>query len=793
MHRARRRLSDPPYLYMALEVQGESLIIANRRIAVFVDRLSATPYSHGRAIASARCRLRSLGGVVTIQSLCPRNLNSLKFFGQPRTALRPIGIRGPGRKPDHCQQKDRSVCGPPFRDTILTWSRHRQCSLQAAELRWSCHGLEGHFDLTERTSTALRPKIFTVHVQSLPSLIARTAQGPMRRKASRACSVSTWTDLSGRKTARLSKTGPNKKATKMTEQSGEKNPKDSLPHTCQRKGQHGYTTDSRPVLGAIDSNVRSIKLPISPTALEKPKPKAYAFIEGRPDEDEKLKVQVEKVSGLNPTTAKLQSVLPKIAISSAPDAVEQPPMPKNSPATSRESQLPHANTFPSTPSMRLPLADLIGNLDERPTFPESETHSPEDLLTWIPNSSSEFFTPNRRKRKRARSSSPSCPSNSSQRQAASTYLPSIITTQSYGRTSDADPAADLWQRYAGGRTAENGLQLPEFHSHQFQASPRSLETPMKSGGLRRWASTGNEWPSAGSKRKRRRREPKLDIGLWQDQQQKSMSGKSKVAVLVEKIQESLASQNLARSAIETPRQNPAPSTSSPVLQVEAPMGQASSASRPRLGTPPLERFVETTEEALAPSIALHSSPQALLSHAKPSITQQERLFQDPFVFAPLKLQSKAPLPAFKRPSINRANSGGGRVYPTAQTVEPIPEVLEVDKDLDEFGDDFELSAEDLRELVPQPLVQLKSPCDISSRPNAVPEPINIFVHGNVRTMDTVQKAQISNEYEMSDDDNTDEFGCNDIDEDSFAQAEISATQAYMASHPSSNGAHAKFR
>nr|POE54926.1 dna replication atp-dependent helicase/nuclease dna2 [Quercus suber] len=554
------------------------------------------------------------------------------------------------------------------------------------------------------------------------------------------------------------------------------NARSMQPTPPQWKGQHSNKNQGRPILSEIDGNIPSAKPPILPTAQTKSKLKAFAFIEGRPAEHENSTAQDENVSDRSPTGIEQEACSPRAITSSAPTPIEQAPV-STSPVTFKEPQLPHANTFPSTPGMRLPLADLIGNLDDRAIIPESNTYSPEDQLTWIPHSSSEFLTPNRRKRKRARSSSPSCPDTSSQRQATSARFLGVSAINAESETPDTDPAADLWQRYAGGKTYADGLKLPDFHSLKFEVSPRPLQTPMKSGGLRRWASTGNDWPRASSKNKRHRREPKTDIRLWRDQQQNQSSGKSKVAFMVEKIQESLASQNLTRSAVESEPREPAPSSSSPVPRMEAPAEEKSSPTHSRLHTSGLEKITEMADQASVPPVLPRNSSKTSLSEAELSSTHQERQFHDPFVFAPLKLQSKAPLPAFKRPSMNRTSSGGGRVYPTAQIDLPIPEVFEVDKELDEFGDDFELSAEDLEELVAHPPALQRSLDDVPPHPaDPLPEPMSASEYGSFSTEAVAKNVQIQNEFGLSDDENEDEFGCDDIDEDSFAQAEIPPRQ-----------------
>ncbi|KAF2209804.1 hypothetical protein CERZMDRAFT_122041, partial [Cercospora zeae-maydis SCOH1-5] len=228
--------------------------------------------------------------------------------------------------------------------------------------------------------------------------------------------------------------------------------------------RHGYWNrgyhDRAPLLDA-PANVPRAAIPATSEA--KTKLKAFSFTASQPKEQPAQTAKSEQGSGNGSR--------------------------KNSSMNSTP-QVEQSNSFPCTPGARLPLEDLIGNCDEVKQD-EEVLRSPEERIGWIPNSSSELLTPNRRKRKRAKSSSPSCPGSSSQPQGVSTQT---ANQNSVGRTPAADPAADLWQRYASGRPSEEQMKAPE-NTFIFQASPRPLETPIKSGGLRRWASTGNDWPS----------------------------------------------------------------------------------------------------------------------------------------------------------------------------------------------------------------------------------------------------------------------------------------------------------
>lgn len=460
------------------------------------------------------------------------------------------------------------------------------------------------------------------------------------------------------------------------------------------------------------------------------------------------------------------------AVSSAPQQVKSASSSSQHCNSSKPPQLPHANTFPCTPGTRLPLEDLIGNLDEQAKRAEPTDYSPEEHVGWIPNSSSTLLTPNR-KRKRARSSSPSCPNMSSQRQENSALRggPGADPTK---RTPDADPATDLWQRYAIGKENIDSLRLPCLDQLVFHASPRPAETPVKSTGLRRSASTGNDWPS--SKNKRQKISTKMSIALWQDQSETDPACKSKVAAMVEKIQESLTTQKLAAVDRPSPRGD-CPSSSSPLPETHdfrpnnapsaSPLQAREQQPAPQM---PVHDQMRTENEPMAIEAPLQ--PPTDDAHAADDGVQVAISMPEPVKPAALHLKSKAPLPAFKRPSITRGQSSFGRQYPVkaAPEVKP-PAPLD---ELDEFGDAFDMSVEDLDELVSQVPRALY---DIPQHP-----PVQQDAADNCATHDGAAAPRI----DLTNDAESDEFGDDEIDEASLAQVEFSMTQAYRASHPSSN-------
>ncbi|KAM3418210.1 hypothetical protein BST61_g4214 [Cercospora zeina] len=494
--------------------------------------------------------------------------------------------------------------------------------------------------------------------------------------------------------------------------------------------RHGYWNrgyhDRAPLLDA-PANIPT-KAAIPATSEAKTKLKAFSFTASEPKERPAQTAKSEQGSGNGSR--------------------------KNS-SMSSTPQLEQSNSFPCTPGARLPLEDLIGDCDEVKQD-EKVLRSPEEQIGWIPNSSSELLTPNRRKRKRAKSSSPSCPGSSSQPPGVSTQA---ANQNSVGRTPAADPAADLWQRYASGRPSGEQLKAHENVSI-FQASPRPLETPIKSGGLRRWASTGNDWPSSKNKRQRTGAS-RTSINVWQDKTAAESGGKSRVATMVRQLQESLATQKLEQARRERPRavNVDLPSSSSPLPDTGdcAAKVQATSPLQARRPALPMPRPpTQTLRPTLSGGIRFDSSRQAgdpLNPGAAPTYS----------------LQSKAPLPAYKRPSIIRQPSHDPPPSrpKVSQIVKPAAPIVTGD---DEFGDDdFELTVDDIDELCSQkPPSRRQSP-----RRNLHKAPAPALINAPGRPAQ--QKPQTI----TIDDD--DEFGDGGIDEDSFVQAEFSATQAMQIS------------
>ena len=256
--------------------------------------------------------------------------------------------------------------------------------------------------------------------------------------------------------------------------------------------------------------------------------------------------------------------------------------------SSQKTVVSESKECPQTPvPMRIPLADLIGNTEDA-FNQESKALTPDDHVYWQhdPRSSdpASMGRSSKRGTKRARSSSPISASQTER----SAHFPQrdsldLQNLQQVLKTPQADPAIDLWNRYADTSILKsNGEGKPSLHfSHLISSSP---QTPAPGGdkdssGLRRSISCGIDWPS--SKSKRRRVDPEESFSRVRDIFAENKDAilapehprVSRVSLLVEKIQESMA-----RNARP---ENSGPSSSSPLPERldQLPFSSASPQSR----------------------------------------------------------------------------------------------------------------------------------------------------------------------------------------------------------------------
>ena len=300
--------------------------------------------------------------------------------------------------------------------------------------------------------------------------------------------------------------------------------------------------------------------PISASTQTKSKLKAFQFIEGRPASDKYDNDADKENRPIEPEIENSKNI--------ANPQGDSVPLKKNqTPRLTQSKKCP-----PSTPATRLPLAVLVGNSDDRSKRATTHNISPDEQLCWqmaqSPTSSNPTATPApRRSKKRARSSSPPGPSQTeSSTSLAANESFDLQNMQQILKTPQADPAAELWNRYTvnasnkGTPTTNKGIAFAHLIN---ESSPHSSATAGSVSGLRRWASCGLEWPTSATKRRKTRgvfREDGEDVfGVRStaDEQPHGKSKLSKVGLLVERIQETLA---------KPPRQQALslPSSSSPL-------------------------------------------------------------------------------------------------------------------------------------------------------------------------------------------------------------------------------------
>ena len=276
--------------------------------------------------------------------------------------------------------------------------------------------------------------------------------------------------------------------------------------------------------------------------------------------------------------------------------------------------------------------------------------------------------------------------------------------------------------------------------------------------------------------------------MRQDDQDDESAGQSKVAAMVDRLQQSLATQKLGRSVQKPITPIEGPSSSSPLPEVGAAdaISAAPAASPVRArhsAAPPVQhQNVPEIEKGIARQVVtLGKQWEPQSDSEEPRQAQQA----DSVIPAPLHLQSKAPLPAYKRPSISRTTSvtAQQRQVAVTQCVSNLPVVNE---ELDEFDDDLELSAEDLEELMTQPPPLDQRPLhQIPPHPDPPPQHQFAVEQQMLPSNSYGTAAPLATRTEDYDNED-DEYGCDDIDEASLAQAELSATQAYMASLSNDN-------
>ena len=459
-----------------------------------------------------------------------------------------------------------------------------------------------------------------------------------------------------------------------------------------------------------------------------------------------------------------------------PKHASQTPLKSSSQPEPVERRLP-----PSTPAPRLPLADLLGNGEEKRRALASQV-SPEEHVLWVhaqtPGSSQPAVTP-ARKRKRARSSSPASSQQDQsnffpQREAAAKTKPSGIL-----QTPQADPAADLWQRYAHGAEGPSIDKSAAFAHLIRDPSPNSPASVGSVGGLRRWASCGVEWPQSATKRRRVSRRIE-ELPQHEEVVEDGDTKVSKVGALLERMKETLT-----KPAIVLPD---GPSSSSPLPDRTNTVPQAS----------PLQHRLPPVEEQEEQSPTQQRSQQETRPDetSKPSSDYGDDDLDTDMIDAvesTARAQQMAVEPPPLRPVSQMKSNPASQVRPASAYVSqakpflsrrvsqertlaqiPAPQCKKPAQapDSDDFDDDDDdLLAVDLDQIAAKYDSQHKS---FHSQLHAAPAPAVKIEQNRAPPRPPAKSEDVQ---VISDD----EFGDDDIDIEQLAAAEVAATQAYQAS------------
>jgi hypothetical protein len=492
-----------------------------------------------------------------------------------------------------------------------------------------------------------------------------------------------------------------------------------------------------------------------PSSQTRTKLKKFQFIDGAPDPEvirRRMEAEKENVVARKEDKSAVAKQRVDSHHSEVTDVVEktaQTPKP-----ASKKSCPP-----PSTPGTRLPLAELVGNVDDSSRHVVKAVVSPEEQLSW--RGSQQINTPLPRKRKRARSSSPVAPSPEEDEPHGQPQDTRQLTTP------QANPATELWNHYTNNKGTPTGKKGIAFAHLISEASPRSSATAGSVSGLRRWASCGVEFPT--STRKRRRTH--APVGVFQEvpediTEQPSSDGnfqgpprgKTNLVELLEKIRES--------KARPPPRHDTfAPSSSSPL---PAPERRSISTGSPlRNRGQEYSESEEVAETLLGDGAVVEQEYEEDDFNTRRSSGSSDEFgdadFDDDIVDAldvsgQAAVVPEALLPQPPYPDNNTATS-------SARVPSEPPIAKAADSD-DEFGLDEDVFADDFENVASL----------YDARAERSPEQQLLDDEGTDDVQEAPEVPLAPPVVDLVDDDEDDEFG-DDIDVDEFAAAEIAATQA----------------
>jgi DNA replication ATP-dependent helicase Dna2 len=503
-----------------------------------------------------------------------------------------------------------------------------------------------------------------------------------------------------------------------------------------------------------------------PSTQTRTKLKAFQFIEGAPTAESIRQREAEKEN--------------------IPTPLGKTPKPMGTPKANRVAKdagtmnkTPKLPTIldcppPSTPATtRLPLADLVGNVDDSSRHAPQPVASPEEQLIW--RGSQAVNTPLPRKnKKRARSSSPVAPSQEEHRLDAARQ--DITTPQ-------ADPAMELWSRYTKNKGTPSANKSVAFAHLINESSPRSVAAAGSISGLRRWASCGVEFPASTRKKRRTHgvfqteKETTEDVFAGASSSDGMMLGqptKPNIANMVQRMRECVSNSQPRISSQMPSSSSPLPgagdrqeqSSGSP-LQRRARDHHAETSETLRHDSAPPEDSSDMDEEPLQEEGHVYAAPRPQASQGSSDD------FGDDFDADMVDALDESPRPVQPTQPARHAPPARSTSYITIPTEPinppaqhyPVAPTIQQGSDDDEFGmddeDDFAADLEHVASLYDTR--SLESPTE-DQAPTAE-------VEGVAVTARAVSAPVIS----LLDDDE-DDFG-EDIDADEFAAAEVAATQA----------------
>ncbi|KAL8827592.1 MAG: hypothetical protein Q9191_003091 [Dirinaria sp. TL-2023a] len=277
---------------------------------------------------------------------------------------------------------------------------------------------------------------------------------------------------------------------------------------------------------------------------------------------------------------------------------------------------------PQTPMSRLPLAELVASGEDTN---QRFNLTPVERVLWqtrdSEHGSSQKTPAGSSRRKRAHSSSPV--SSSQKKYKTPGHVPTLERPL---KTPQADPAGELWKRYSLNACGNKGLSPTRAIGQPFSQlmNSSSPETPARRLmgreciGLRRSFSCGAEWPTSAAKRRKTQHvtghhEPAAAL-VTQEAPNKSQVSRSRLSLLVAKIQE-----GLARPASDKSEDVPTSSGKSPCQ-----IGHETGPGRPELSSSQARRRASES-----PTSEKTVTPRRVLAQPQEDKTRAHEEFDDP--------------------------------------------------------------------------------------------------------------------------------------------------------------------